>query len=98
MSWYEDEDGVLNEGAIEREGLLYRVPYLVLPRVLIGNMPPQWQEDFVRLMDGMRDYWNWELIVNDYSVQAREDGKFVKDPLRNYRHFPEQELERLKYK
>ncbi len=59
--------------------------YLVVPRVLLQAMPPEWQHRFVRLLDGLRGTFVQE---NDtYTVLLRgEGGAFTTDPLRRYRH------------
>lgn len=64
-------------------GLSY-ASYLVIPRSLIQEMPLSWQSKFRKLLDEMhREFPNAPGI---YTVQIKdENGKFCKDPLRNYR-------------
>lgn len=59
--------------------------YLVLPRSLLQEMPADWQHRFVRLLEDMQATF---VQPNDnYSVLLRgEDGRFVPDPFRHYRH------------
>jgi hypothetical protein len=59
--------------------------YLVLPRSLMQAMPAEWQHRFTRLLDELQATFRQE---NDrYMVSLRtEDGRFVADPLRNYRY------------
>jgi hypothetical protein len=81
-----DGENVYVEGAIEREGLLYRTSYLVLPRTLLNEMPLEWQEKFMALMEDMENSWKWYEIRNQYMVKLRVNGQFAKDPLSDYRH------------
>jgi len=67
-------------------GLTY-ASYLVWPRVLMTAMPLDWQERFVALADEFSDAWTQYEPQQGYRVQrlgAR--GRFVRDPLGNYRH------------
>ena len=86
------------EPPIEAAGLYYRVPYLVIPRVLVTEMPYEWQEKWVELARELQDAWDWSQIVNDYTVLPKRGGKFTKDELRNYRHFPMARIEELRTK
>jgi hypothetical protein len=93
---FKNENGEWEEGAVESEGLLYRVPYLVLPRVLLSSMSLEWQDKFMSLMDEMRAEWDWSQINDHYIVNTKKDGKFVHDELRDYRHFPNARIEALR--
>lgn len=84
-----DGDGalhVLGDGPVhDAFGLTY-ASYLVWPRVLMQQMPLNWQERFVALLD---EFWaEWDFAADkEYAVQVRgEDGRFAKDELANYRH------------
>ena len=64
-------------------GLSY-ANYLTVPRVLLEEMPDEWQNRFVALMDEMR-----QAFVNDvtYEVRLRDErGRYRADPLASYRH------------
>ncbi len=67
-------------------GLSYS-SYLVIPRTLLEQMPVKWQQAFVFLLDQANDYFDGIPDVR-YSVHARHEstGKFIMDPLANYRH------------
>ncbi len=69
-------------------GLTYS-SYLVLPRTLLCGMPTDWQARMVALLEEMRATYNSAEIRDDYCVTLRQRGKFVQDPLANYRHPPE---------
>ncbi len=72
-------------------GLTYS-SYLVLPRSLLQAMPHEWQERFVACLDELREEWDSSRIKSNYSVYLRgDDGRYVRDPLANYRH-PNREL------
>ena len=68
--------------------------YLVLPRVSLCSMPLGWQRRFVALMKQAEGMLPPELQGGTYTVQKREKGRFVKDPLTDYRHPPRVELRR----
>ena len=63
-------------------GLSY-ASYLVLPRVLMQEMPKEWQEKMVSLLEEGQRTWDYE---DDYQVRLRgDDGRYKRDPLREYR-------------
>ena len=64
---------------------LGRAAYLVVPRRTLQSMPLDWQERFVSLMDEAHAALPIEAFP-EYSVQRKEAGRFVADPLRDYRH------------
>jgi hypothetical protein len=68
-------------------GLTYS-SYLVIPRSLLQAMPPEWQANFVRLLREMRVAVEFMQPIDDnYTVSLRDvRGRFVKDPLAEYRH------------
>lgn len=70
-------------------GLTY-ASYLVLPRSLMEGMPEEWQEKFVALLDEMRETYDCMQIEDNYTVKLRDEktGRFIEDPLRNYRRPP----------
>jgi hypothetical protein len=77
-------------------GLSY-ASFLVLPRVLIHEMPSEWQNRMTALL-----YEYDEMFPNQPElgtrVQATRDGKLTKWPpwLLNYRHPDHEEIEKLK--
>lgn len=67
-------------------GLTY-ASYLVLPRSLLQEMPPDWQHRWARLLDDF--YEAFPGSTGEYSVVMRDPvrrNRFVVDPLRAYRH------------
>ena len=52
-------------------------------------MPEEWQQRFVELLKEARRTYDTEHIDDRYTVLLRgKDGRFVEDPLANYRHPP----------
>lgn len=66
-------------------GLTYS-SYLVLPRTLLCGMPVEWQQRMADLIEEMKDVYDSQQILDNYTVTLRVNGKFVKDPLASYRH------------
>lgn len=70
-------------------GLSY-ARYLVIPRSLLQGMPEEWQQRMTNLLDEMRDTYDYHQIEDNYCVKLRgNSGKFVSDPLGDYRHKPQ---------
>jgi hypothetical protein len=60
-------------------GLSY-ASYFCVPRIVLEAMPVEWQRQFVALMTKLPQ-------LPTYDVQLRDEkGRFVKDPLADYRH------------
>ena len=67
-------------------GLSY-ASYLVLPRTILQSMPSKWQKDFVKLLHELDDTCaKHGISTPDYTVNAREKGKFIKDKYSKYNH------------
>ena len=61
--------------------------YLVIPRTLLCGMSEEWQEKFAALLDEIRETYDCSKIQDNYTVQLRGgNSRFIKDPLRDYRH------------
>ena len=56
--------------------------YLAIPRSILQSMPAQWQHEFTALLEVLQD--NYSGYDMEYTVHARNKGKFISDPLRNY--------------
>lgn len=70
--------------------------YLCVPRVLMQEMPAEWQHDFTALMGQFHEAFPGPGADGDYMVKRRENGKFVPDPLSNYRHPDAAAIERAR--
>lgn len=69
-------------------GLTYSA-YLVMPRAVLEALPLDLQNRFIAAIDEARELLDTAKINDNYTVQLRnEHGRFVKDPLCNYRHPP----------
>lgn len=65
-------------------GLTY-AKYLTLPRSILQSMHEEWQKDFVKLLEILDiTCINMDIETPDYTVLARKDGKFIKDPYKDY--------------
>lgn len=90
-----DEQPVIDasEPVSEWFGLSYS-GYLVLQRSLLEAMPTRWQREFVALLrelDAEFDTWD-ERVCGSFWVRAKgADGRFIEDPLGQYRR-PNREL------
>lgn len=67
-------------------GLSYS-SWLTLPRVLMHEMPDEWQQKMADLLQEWDDTWTNADIGTTY-ITMRKNGKFIKVPdwLNNYRH------------
>ena len=63
-------------------GLTY-CSYLTIPRTILQSMPIEWQRRFVKCLEEAEDMFGDQNNL-DYTVNAREGRRFVKDPLINY--------------
>lgn len=63
--------------------------YLTLPRSILQAMPEEWQERFIALVSEIEETLEYEGSDATYTVHRRDDkGRFVPDPLSNYRYPP----------
>lgn len=76
---------------------LSRAAFLTLPRVLMHEMPDDWQGRMADLLDEYNATFK-NLPEIQLTVQATEGGKFIPMPevLQNYRHPRQSEIEALK--
>lgn len=65
---------------------LTRANFLIMPRVLMEQMPEEWQHKFTKLLDEYGDTYP-SLPDFEYDVRLRENGRLAKMPeyLTNYR-------------
>jgi hypothetical protein len=72
--------------------------WLTLPRVLMHEMPDEWQSKMADLMKEWDEHWDFSTIPFDTSVQLKENGKYVSTPewLSNYRHPRKKDIAILK--
>ena len=77
----------LNEGAVNLFFELSYAQYLTIPRSVLDAMPGKWQIKFVELLDELDETYDWRPKSGRYWVRLKDgDGKYVSDPLMDYRH------------
>ncbi len=59
--------------------------YAVIPRLLLDDLPEEMQQKFLEVMGFIEKHYNNETWISNYMVRGRAGGKFVTDPLRDYR-------------
>lgn len=76
---------------------LSRAAWLVLPRVLLHEMPDEWQLRLANLLNEMEDTFPGAPCF-DYAVVAKDTGKFARLPevLCNYRHPDLESIDRMR--
>lgn len=66
-------------------GLTY-ASYLVLPRLILQEMPPEFQIRFIGMLKELDARFGHAFSPHNYKVYLKDDaGRFVSDPLSNYR-------------
>lgn len=61
--------------------------YLTVPRSVMQAMPVEWQRKIAILLSEMDNTIDWRPKQGRYWVTLKDDnGRFVYDPLREYRH------------
>ena len=76
---------------------LSRASFLVLPRVLMHEMPEEWQDNMVKLLDEYDETFTNQPNIGT-TVRITKNGKVIKTPewLVNYRHPDRHKIEELK--
>lgn len=73
------------DGPIWKAFGLTRASYAVWPRRVLQSMPVEWQRRFVELAGELNETFP-DYQSADYTVLTKSKGKFIKDPMREYRH------------
>jgi len=80
----------LSEGGVTYWFGLSYASYFSIPRAVLEAMPVEWQARWVEVMREVDETFDWMSILPDdstYTVNLRhKSGRFLPDPLRNYRH------------
>lgn len=78
-------------------GLSY-ASWLTIPRVLMGAMPPEWQQKMAALLHEYDEAFPNQPDMGT-RVQVTQDGKLVKAPhwLLNYRHPDKAKIDSLRH-
>ena len=76
---------------------LSRASWLTMPRILMHEMPDEWQDKMADLLEEWDDEWDTSDMPAP-SVTAKLDNKFTRWPawLLNYRRPAKREIERLR--
>lgn len=93
----QDKNGVWREDPIHIWFGLTYASWLTLPRVLMQEMPYEWQEKMVALLNEIdEEFPNGRCGTT--RVNQVKDGKLVKTPdwLINYRHVDHEEIEKCR--
>ena len=71
--------------------------WLTLPRVMMHEMPDEWQMQMAELLNEWDETWDSDELPEPF-VTARKNSKFTKWPrwLLNYRHPDRKEIERMR--
>lgn len=73
--------------------------YLTVPRSILEAMPQTWQAQMAALLDEMDATFDWRPHEGRYWVTLKDgDGRFVHDPLRQYRYADIEYIESLRKK
>jgi len=67
---------------------LSRASWLTLPRVMMHEMPDEWQDKMAALLEEFDETWDSHEMPVPHVLGKRDNGRFVKWPswLLNYRH------------
>ncbi len=76
----------LNEEYVKQWFSLSYSSYLVLPRLFLESMPSEWQKKFIELLEEIPEVIKIrEDYTGNYTCNYKVQGKFSKDPYRDYR-------------
>lgn len=80
---------IRREGPINNAFGLTYASFVVLPRTVLMDMPIEWQEKFIELMDELNDTFDYEeKLQMDIEVSVKKNNKYAKMPewIYKYRH------------
>jgi hypothetical protein len=71
--------------------------YVTVPRSILQAMPVEWQRCFVRCLEELDETFAWRPAEGCYWVKLKDGkGRYVSDPLMQYRHPDRVHIERLR--
>lgn len=83
----QDKNGVFQESPISYWFELSYAQFLTIPRLVMENMPLEWQEKMKTLLEELDDTFDWRPKEGCYWVRLKDaQGRYCKAPLGNYRH------------
>lgn len=87
MRSLKDDQGRLVQPPVHTMFGLSYANYLVMPRVVLQQMPLDWQKKFVRLMAEYQEAVESVKFPASFAVTCQDtNGKFIKDTFPHYRH------------
>jgi hypothetical protein len=61
--------------------------YLTIPRSIMEAMPQEWQSKMANLLNELDSTYDWRPTEGRYWVKLKDGkGRYVSDPLMQYRH------------
>ncbi len=71
--------------------------YLTIPRSILEAMPHEWKERMAKCLRELDDQIAWRPKEGRYWCRLKDDnGRFITDPLMNYRHPDKEYIDSLK--
>lgn len=87
MKWWRDH--IHMENPVHFWFELSYAKYLTIPRSVLQAMPQEWQSRFAECLYELDDTIDWRPKSGRYWCRLKDrKGRFVEDPLMNYRHSP----------
>lgn len=73
--------------------------YLTIPRSILEAMPEEWQIRMTKCLEELDESFDWRPSEGRYWVRLKDDkGRYVSDPLMEYRHPDKKYINSLKTK
>lgn len=92
-----DDRYLRHDGPMHEWFELSYASYLTVPRSLIQEMPVEWQERLRRCLEEMEETFTRWPLEGAPEVRLRDlRGRFVRDPLRDYRHPDDDAIESIR--
>ena len=79
---------------------LSRASWLTMPRIMMHEMPDEWQNKMAELLEEWDETWDSSDMPSPYVSAKSSNGKYTKWPswLLCYRHPDKKEIEKLRIK
>ena len=85
-----EERYIRRDGNINRYFELTHTNFLVLPRTIMMDMPTEWQDNFVSLLEELDNKTKWRDELNDYNLKVVFYNNGIKSSIPeefgNYKH------------
>lgn len=83
----QDEKGVFHESPINEWFELSHAQFLTVPRLVMENMPLEWQLKMKALLEELDETFDWRPKEGRYWVKLKDaQGHYCPAPLGDYRH------------